>query len=79
MLSATDIVSIYNQGNVLNPDVQNRVVAAADSVGAASALGRDVSVAMDRVMRGSTVVQQPASGFHIPMASTCSLSPWSAH
>jgi hypothetical protein len=66
---ATDVVSIFNTGE-LRQDVVNRVLASARSTGGTAAIGRSASVAMTALRRGNTLVQAPPSGFSIPMGAT---------
>ena len=66
---ATDVVSIYNSGE-LRADVAASAEAAARQAGATIAFGRSASVGMVGVYRGSTPIQVPAAGFAFPMGTT---------
>jgi hypothetical protein len=66
---ATDVVTVYNSGQ-LRSDVATRSVAAARSVGASLAFGRSASVGMQGLYRGTTVIQVPPAGFSYPMGAT---------
>jgi hypothetical protein len=66
---ATDIVSIFNTGE-LRQDVVNRALASARSTGGTAAIGRSASVAMTALRRGNAYVQVPPSGFSLPMGTT---------
>ena len=67
--TATDVVTVYNSGN-LRDEVANQAVAAARSVGASLAFGRSASVAMTGLYRGPNAVQVPPPGFAFPMGTT---------
>ena len=66
---ATDVVTVYNSGD-LRTDVANRAVAAARSAGAAVGFGRSASVGMTGLYRGRDAVQLPPPGFAFPMGTT---------
>jgi hypothetical protein len=68
-LTASDVVSVYNSGD-LRPDVANAAVAAARQAGAAIAFGRSASVGMVGLYRGNAPVQLPDPGFSFPMGTT---------
>jgi hypothetical protein len=68
-LTASDVVSVYNSGD-LRPDVANAAVAAARQADATIAFGRSASVGMVGVYRGSVPVQVPDPGFSFPMGTT---------
>lgn len=65
----TDVVTVYNSGN-LRDDVANQAVNAARSAGASLAFGRSASVAMTGLYRGANPVQLPPQGFAFPMGAT---------
>ncbi len=66
---ATDVVTVYNSGN-LRADVAQRSIDAARSVGATVAFGRAASVGMLGLYRGNAAVQLPPAGFAYPMGTT---------
>jgi D-alanyl-D-alanine carboxypeptidase len=66
---ATDVVSIYNSGE-LRADVVSGAMTAARQAGATIAFGRSASVGMVGVYRGNTPIQLPAPGFAYPMGTT---------
>jgi hypothetical protein len=66
---ATDVVSVYNSGE-LRASVANAAVNAAREAGATIAFGRSASVGMVGLFRGSTPIQLPAPGFSYPMGTT---------
>ncbi len=66
---ATDVVTVYNSGE-LRSGVAARSVAAARSAGASLAFGRSASVGMQGLYRGTTVIQAPPPGFSVPMGTT---------
>jgi hypothetical protein len=65
----TDMVSVYNVGQ-LTQDTADRALLAARDAGGTAVTGRSASVGMIRLRRGSATVQQPASGFAYPMGTT---------
>jgi hypothetical protein len=65
----TDLVSVYNVGE-LTPATATRAIQAAKDAGGTAVTGRSASVGMIRLRRGSATVQQPASGFAYPMGTT---------
>ncbi len=66
---ATDVVTIYNSGN-LRPEVAGAAINAARQSGAAIAFGRSASVGMIGVYRGANAVQLADPGFAFPMGVT---------
>jgi hypothetical protein len=66
---ATDVVTIYNSGE-LRADVAERAMAAARGAGASIGFGRSASVGMVGLYRGNAVVQAPPAGFAYPMGTT---------
>jgi hypothetical protein len=66
---ATDVVTVYNSGN-LRAEVLDNAVAAARASGASLAFGRAASVGMTGLYRGATPVQLPPLGFAYPMGAT---------
>jgi hypothetical protein len=66
---ATDVVTVYNSGN-LRLDVLNSAVAAARAGGASLGFGRAASVGMTGLYRGAAPVQLPPLGFAYPMGVT---------
>jgi hypothetical protein len=67
--TATDVVSIYNSGE-LRPDVVAAAVNVARQSGASIAFGRSASVGMIGIYRGGAPVQLPDPGFAFPMGVT---------
>lgn len=66
---ATDVVTVYNSGP-LKSDVAANAYAATAAAGGTGAIGRAVSTGMQRVRRGSTLVQEAAPGWAYPMGTT---------
>lgn len=66
---ATDVVSVYNSGD-LRPEVAAAAIVAARQAGAALAFGRAASIAMVGVYRAGTPIQLPQAGFAYPMGTT---------
>lgn len=66
---ATDVVSVYNTGD-LRVGVASAVMNVARQSGASLAFGRSASVGMVGVYRGANAVQLPDSGFAYPMGVT---------
>ena len=64
-----DVVTIYNSG-ALRSDIATRALAASQAAGGTAAIGRSASTGMQRVRRGSTVIQQAPSGYAYPMGTT---------
>ncbi len=67
---ATDVVSVVNKANALQPDVQSSAISATLAAQGAFALGRGASLGMTRVMRGAAPVQLAPSGYQFPMSTT---------
>lgn len=66
---ATDVVTVYNTGE-LRRDVAQRAVAAAREAGASAAIGRAASIGMVALRRNGAAVQLPPAGFAYPMGTT---------
>ena len=66
---ATDVVTVYNSGELRN-DVAQRSIVAARAAGASIGFGRSASVGMVGLFRGAAVVQAPPAGFAYPMGTT---------
>lgn len=64
-----DVVTIYNSG-ALRSDIASRSMAASTAAGGTGAIGRSASTGMQRVRRGTSVVQQAPSGYAYPMGTT---------
>ncbi|NND76355.1 MAG: M15 family metallopeptidase [Ilumatobacter sp.] len=64
-----DAVRVYNVGE-LRDDVAANALAAARLAGGTGAITRSASIGMARVRRGSSIVQQAASGWAYPMGTT---------
>lgn len=67
--STGDVVTVYNSGP-LRESVAIRAMQAGFDAGGTATIGRSASVGMVRLRRGASTVQQPASGFLIPMGTT---------
>ena len=66
---ATDVVSVYNTGELSTSTIDRALAAAAQSGGTA-AITRSAGIGMTRVARGSQTVQRAPSGFAFPMGVT---------
>lgn len=66
---ATDVVTIYDSGE-LDESTAQAAFAAARAAGGTAAIGRSASLGMKRVLRGGAVVQQAPSGYSYPMGTT---------
>jgi hypothetical protein len=64
-----DLVAVYDGGS-LDTSTEARAVAAAREAGADFAIRGAASIAMQRIVRGTTVVQQAPSTMSIPMGTT---------
>lgn len=64
-----DVVTIFNSG-ALRSDIAARALAASEAAGGTAAIGRSASTGMQRVRRGSTIVQQAPLGYAYPMGTT---------
>ena len=64
-----DIVTVYNSGS-LTATTEARAVAAARQAGADFTVREAASIAMQRIVRGNTVVQEAPSTLSIPMGTT---------
>lgn len=64
-----DIVTVYNSGS-LNATTEANAMAAARQAGADFTIREAASIAMQRIVRGETVVQQAPSTLSIPMGTT---------
>lgn len=66
----TDVVSVFNKANAIQPAVQNATITAATNAGAAWAFGRGATVGMRSVQRGSAVVKAAPTDFQFPLSVT---------
>lgn len=64
-----DIVTVYDSGE-LDASTESKAVAAAAQAGADFTISHSASLAMQRIERGSTVVQDAPSNMSIPMGTT---------
>ncbi len=64
-----DIVTVYDSGE-LNQSTETRAVAAARQAGADFTVRDSASLAMDKIMRGTTVVQRAPATMSYPMGTT---------
>ncbi len=65
----TDLVTVYNSGQ-LKDSTATRAIQAAKDAGGTAVVGRSASVGLVKIRRGGSVVQQPAGGFAYPMGTT---------
>jgi hypothetical protein len=65
----TDLVTVYNSGE-LKDSTATRAIQAAKDAGGTAVVGRSASVGLVKIRRGGSVVQQPAAGFAYPMGTT---------
>jgi len=65
----SDVVSVYNSGELSSSTI-DRAFAAAAQAGGTAVVSRSASIGLTRVARGGRTVQQPPSGFAYPMGVT---------
>ena len=66
----TDVVSVFNKSNAIQPAVQNASITAAVDAGGAWALGRGATVGLRSVRRGSSAVKAAPANFQFPVSVT---------
>lgn len=64
-----DIVNVYDSGS-LDPSTEANAIAAARQAGADFTITESASIAMQRIVRGTSVVQEAPSAMSIPMGTT---------